>query len=155
MTWKVWCISDHIFQVISLPPSIGYIFNELKIGRISFQLAWLYSIDGAVGQVMVWFSVKPEFFQIFFTLLSCTFQFEDHILHQLHHTTPTAPKYTKYTTLHQTTSTTPTAPNCTHKTTLTTPEYINCTNYTNHIKLHQTTPATPVIAEKSDEWHLS
>ena len=92
-----------------------------------------------MGQVMVWFSVMPEFFQIFFKLLSCTFQFEDHILHQLH----------------QTTSTTPTAPNCTHKTTLTTPEYINYTNYTNHTKLHQTTPATPVSAEKFDEWHLT
>ena len=92
-----------------------------------------------MGQVMVWFSVMPKFFQIFFKLLSCTFQFEDHILHQLH----------------QTTSTTPTAPNCTHKTTLTTPEYINYTNYTNHTKLHQTTPATPVIAEKFDEWHLT
>ena len=142
MTWKIWCISDHIFQVISLPPSIGYIFNELKIGLISFQLAWLYSIGRAMSQVMVWFSVKPEFFQAL--ELSCTFQFEDHILHQLHQTTPTARNCTKYTTLHQTTST---APNCTHKTTLTTPEYINYTNYTNHTKLHQTTPATPVIAE--------
>ena len=136
-----------------LPPSIGYIFNELKIGLISFQLAWLYSIDRAMGQVMVWFSEKPKFFQAL--ELSCTFQFEDHILHQLHQTTPTAPNCTKYATLHQTTSSAPTAPNCTHKTTLTTPEYINYTNYTNHTKLHQTTPATPVSAEKFDDWHLT
>ena len=146
MTWKIWCISNHIFQVISLPPSIGYIFKELKIGLISFQLAWLYSIDGAMGQVMVWFSVMPEFFQAL--ELSCTFQFEDHILHQLHQTALNTPHYTKLHQLHQLHQTTPTAPNCTkyttlHQTTSTTPTAPNYTNCTKLYQLHQTTPTAP------------
>ena len=134
LSLKMFSLSQSMVQKIKT--SLAILDNDNPSQKM---LAWLYSTDGAMGQVMVWFSVMPEFFQIFLKLLSCTFQFEDHILHQLH----------------QTTSTTPTAPNCTHKTTLTTPEYINYTNYTNHTKLHQTTPATPVIAEKFDEWQLS
>ena len=134
-----WQCFDDVFQTIYFKSfhfhhrSGTYLTNS-KFAYNLFPVGLIRSIGRAMGQVMVWFPVKPEFLsdvfqplQLFFPVwrshsTPATPNYTNYTkLHQLHQTAVNTPHYTKLHQLHQT---------CTHKTTVTTPTTPNYTSYT-------------------------
>ena len=123
-----WLAKYDVFQIIYFKSfhfhhRSGIYLTNSKFAYNLFPVGLIRSIDRAMGQVMVWFPVKPEFLSDFFQPLQLFFPV------RRSHSTPTTPNYanyTNYTKLHELHQTTPTTP-----------------NYTNYTKLHQTTPTTP------------